>query len=77
MVMEHYRADSRKIRGLFFNTEMSNQDIASHIGISRMSVYNIRTGNSKMGNVSLEVASRLTKLYEQYLEEHEFEKGAK
>lgn len=68
--MEDYQADSRKIRKLFSDTSLSNQKIASHVGISRMSAYNIKVGRSKMDNISFKVAAGLTKLYDDYVKEH-------
>lgn len=70
MDMEHYQADSHKIRKLFSETPMSNQEIAHYVGLSRMSAYNIRVGKSKMSNISFKVASDLTKLYNDYVKEY-------
>lgn len=69
--MDHYQADSLKIKKLFDETPLGNQEIASHVGTTRMTIYNIRMGHSKIGNIKLSLAAALTQLYDQYTANHQ------
>lgn len=69
--MKQYQADSAKIQKLFDETPMGNQEIASHVGTTRMTIYNIRVGHSKIGNVKLSLAAALTQLYDEYTAKHQ------
>lgn len=69
--MEQYQADSAKIKKLFDETPMGNQEIARHVGTTRMTIYNIRVGHSEIGNIKLSLAAALTQLYDQYTADHQ------
>lgn len=59
----HYVVDSNKIMQLLFNLGLSDMKIGHMSGLTRMTIFNIRTGRTQLRKVELQVAAKLTAVY--------------